>query len=294
MSKFKGYLYGSIAAATYGLVPLFSLPIMAKDVPFDTILCYRFFIASIVIAGVMLYKKISFKVTKKEFTTLSLLGLLFALCAIFLLCSYEYMAAGIATTILFLYPLFVAIIMAVMFKERINKTTWMCMAIAIGGVAMLYLGDGASGTLNTTGIIAIILSGLAYALYIVTVNKSNVQNMGGLKLTFYSMSIASLLFCIKALLGEGLQPLPDSEAYINMVLLGIIPTVISCVTLVYAVQYIGSTYTALLGALDPVTAVIVGIIVFSEPFTTNLAIGILMIIGAVTLIILSGSKKSAS
>ncbi|MEG0890921.1 MAG: DMT family transporter [Bacteroidales bacterium] len=294
MSKFKGYLYGSIAAATYGLVPLFSLPIMAKDVPFDTILCYRFFIASIVIAGVMLYKKISFKVTKKEFTTLSLLGLLFALCAIFLLCSYEYMAAGIATTILFLYPLFVAIIMAVMFKERINKTTWMCMAIAIGGVAMLYIGDGASGTLNTTGIIAIILSGLAYALYIVTVNKSNVQNMGGLKLTFYSMSIASLLFCIKALLGEGLQPLPDSEAYINMVLLGIIPTVISCVTLVYAVQYIGSTYTALLGALDPVTAVIVGIIVFSEPFTTNLAIGILMIIGAVTLIILSGSKKSAS
>ncbi|MEG1288949.1 MAG: DMT family transporter [Bacteroidales bacterium] len=294
MSKFKGYLYGSIAAATYGLVPLFSLPIMAKDVPFDTILCYRFFIASIVIAGVMLYKKISFKVTKKEFTTLSLLGLLFALCAIFLLCSYEYMAAGIATTILFLYPLFVAIIMAVMFKERINKTTWMCMAIAIGGVAMLYLGDGASGTLNTTGIIAIILSGLAYALYIVTVNKSNVQNMGGLKLTFYSMSIASILFCIKALLGEGLQPLPDSEAYINMVLLGIIPTVISCVTLVYAVQYIGSTYTALLGALDPVTAVIVGIIVFSEPFTTNLAIGILMIIGAVTLIILSGSKKSAS
>ncbi|MEF9931643.1 MAG: EamA family transporter [Bacteroidales bacterium] len=201
MSKFKGYLYGSIAAATYGLVPLFSLPIMAKDVPFDTILCYRFFIASIVIAGVMLYKKISFKVTKKEFTTLSLLGLLFALCAIFLLCSYEYMAAGIATTILFLYPLFVAIIMAVMFKERINKTTWMCMAIAIGGVAMLYLGDGASGTLNTTGIIAIILSGLAYALYIVTVNKSNVQNMGGLKLTFYSMSIASILFCIKALLG---------------------------------------------------------------------------------------------
>ncbi|MEG2849197.1 MAG: DMT family transporter, partial [Bacteroidales bacterium] len=199
-----------------------------------------------------------------------------------------------ATTILFLYPLFVAIIMAVMFKERINKTTWMCMAIAIGGVAMLYIGDGASGTLNTTGIIAIILSGLAYALYIVTVNKSNVQNMGGLKLTFYSMSIASILFCIKALLGEGLQPLPDSEAYINMVLLGIIPTVISCVTLVYAVQYIGSTYTALLGALDPVTAVIVGIIVFSEPFTTNLAIGILMIIGAVTLIILSGSKKSAS
>jgi drug/metabolite transporter (DMT)-like permease len=42
--------------------------------------------------------------------------------------------------------------------------------------------------------------------------------------------------------------------------------------------------------LDPVTAVIVGILVFAEPFTTNLAIGILMIIGAVTLIVLNGDK----
>lgn len=169
------------------------------------------------------------------------------------------MAAGIATTILFLYPLFVAVSMAVIFKERINTVTGICMAIAMCGVAMLYWGD----------------------------------DSGGLKLTFYSMSIASLLFFIKAVTGEGLTLLPDNLAYVNLLLLGIIPTVISCVTLVYAVQYIGSTYTAVLGALDPVTAVIVGILVFSEPFTPNLAIGICMIIGAVTLIILSGNRKKA-
>lgn len=292
MSKLKGYLYGSISAATYGLVPLFSLPIMAKDVPFDTILCYRFLLASLIIAGVMKIKKISFKISGKEFATLTILGLLFALCAIFLLFSYEYMAAGIATTILFLYPLFVAVIMAILFKERINAVTGICMAIAMCGVAMLYWGDD-SGALNPMGILYIVLSGLTYALYIVTVNKSNVGEMSGLKLTFYSMSIAALLFFIKAVAGEGLSVLPDNMAYVNLLLLGIIPTVISCVTLVYAVQYIGSTYTAVLGALDPVTAVIVGILVFSEPFTPNLAIGILMIIGAVTLIILSNNRKKA-
>lgn len=293
MSKLKGYLYGSISAATYGLVPLFSLPVMAKDISFDTILCYRFLIASLIIAGVMTVKKISFRVSGKELSTLFVLGLLFALCAIFLLSSYKYMAAGIATTILFLYPLFVAIIMAVFFKEKINKITGFCMAIAMGGVAMLYAGDK-GGPLNPMGILYIILSGLTYAFYIVTVNKSNVSRMGGLKLTFYSMSIASLLFFIKALLGEGLQQLPDSSAYINMLLLGLVPTVISCVTLVYAVQYIGSTYTAVLGALDPVTAVIVGVFVFAEPFTTNLAAGILMIIGAVTLIILNSTRKKST
>lgn len=290
MSKLKGYLYGSISAATYGLVPLFSLPVMAKQIPFDTILFYRFLIASLVIAGVMAVKKIPFRVSGKEFVTLSLLGLLFALCAIFLLCSYKYMPAGIATTILFLYPIFVALLMAILFKERLNRVTALCMAVAMGGVAMLYVGDD-GGPLHPLGIVFIVLSGLTYAFYIVTVNKSNVSNMGGLKLTLYSMSIASILFLIKALLGEGLHPIPDFSAGINLLLLGIIPTVISCVTLVYAVQYIGSTYTAVLGALDPVTAVIVGIFVFNEAFTFNLAAGILMILGAVTLIILYSSQK---
>lgn len=291
MSKVKGYIYGCISAATYGLVPLFSLPIMEKGVPLDTILCYRFLIASLAIALVMLYNKINFRVSIKEFLTLSLLGVLFALCAIFLLVSYEYMPAGVATTILFLYPLFVAIIMAIFFKEKLNKITALCMAIALGGVAMLFAGEE-GGAIGTAGLVAIVLSGLTYALYIVTVNKSNVSNMGGLKLTFYSMSIASIIFGVKALFGDGLHLLPGADCYINLVLLGIIPTVISCVTLVYAVQYIGSTYTSVLGALDPVTAVIVGIFVFSEPFTLNLAAGIVMIIGAIILIILYGGKSN--
>ncbi len=290
MSKVKGYVYGCISAATYGLVPLFSLPIMEKGVPLDTILCYRFLIASLSIALVMLYNKINFKVTAKEFITLSVLGVLFALCAIFLLVSYEYMPAGVATTILFLYPLFVAIIMAVCFKEKLNKITGICMAIALGGVAMLFAGED-GGAIGMMGLVAIILSGLTYALYIVTVNKSNVSNMGGLKLTFYSMSIAAVIFGVKALFGDGLHLLPTASCYVNLVLLGIIPTVISCVTLVYAVQYIGSTYTSVLGALDPVTAVIVGIFVFAEPFTFNLAVGIAMIIGAIVLIILYGGKS---
>ena len=226
----------------------------------------------------------------KEIFTLSILGVLFALCAIFLLISYEYMPAGVATTILFLYPLFVAIIMALFFKEKLNKITGLCMVIAMGGVAMLFAGEN-GGAIGLFGVVAIVLSGLTYALYIVTVNKSNVSKMGGLKLTFYSMSIAAIIFAIKAFIGGGLQLLPNLECYINLVLLGIIPTVISCVTLVYAVQYIGSTYTSVLGALDPVTAVIVGILVFSEPFTFNLAIGILMIIGAIILIIIYNGKS---
>lgn len=78
-------------------------------------------------------------------------------------------------------------------------------------------------------------------------------------------------------------------SFVNLILLAIVPTVISNITLVLAVHNIGGTLTAVLGAVEPITAVCVGILVFSEPFTPNLAVGILLIIIAVTMIILSKS-----
>ena len=134
MSKIKGYIYGSISAATYGLVPLFSLPIMANNVPINTILFYRFLIASLAIALIMIYKKISFRVSLKEIFTLSILRVLFSLCAIFSLIIYVYMPAVVATTILFLYPLFLSIIIALFFNEKLNNITRVFMLVSMVGM----------------------------------------------------------------------------------------------------------------------------------------------------------------
>lgn len=287
MSTTKGFIYGSISAATYGLIPLFALPVMAKGVYFDTILCYRFLVAASAIAGIMLIRRESFRISSREFVTLIGLGCLFASSAMFLFWSYRLMAAGIASTILFLYPIFVAILMFTLFKEKISWLTSLAITIAITGVALLYLGDGNS-KLSLFGIAIVLMSALTYALYIIVINKSNVQHMSGQKITFYAMLVATTLFFIKSQFGEGLQALPDWQSAVNILLLAIIPTVVSCITMVYSVQNIGSTYTAVLGAMEPLTAVCVGILVFHEPFTPNLAAGILLIIIAVVLIILSG------
>lgn len=286
MSRTKGFIYGSISAATYGLIPLFALPIMAKGVYFDSILCYRFLIAALSIACLMVIRKESFRVHRRQLLTLGGLGCLFASSAMFLFWSYSLMAAGIASTILFLYPVFVAILMTTLFREKISWLVHLAILIALSGVALLYMGDG-GGKISIGGIIIVLFSALTYALYLIVVNKSNVQNMGGLKLTFYAMSVASCLFFVKALSGQGLQALPDWQSGLNLVLLGIIPTVVSCVAMVYSVQYIGSTYTAVLGAFEPLTAVCVGVFVFGEPFTPALSAGITLIILAVTIIILS-------
>jgi drug/metabolite transporter (DMT)-like permease len=84
----------------------------------------------------------------------------------------------------------------------------------------------------------------------------------------------------------GLEPIPSTTAMFNLVMLTLVPTIISNLTLVYSIKSIGSTLTSVLGALEPVTAVCVGVYAFGEPFTAGIAFGVALIIAAVTIIIL--------
>lgn len=218
---------------------------------------------------------------------LGMLGLLFSSSSQFLFLGYNYLSVGVASTILFTYPAFVALILFFVFKETVSWIIQVSILLAFIGVALLYMGDGA-GHLSLPGVGIILLSALSYALYMVVVNKSCVKKMNGTKLTLYAMAFSSLFFFLKVMVTEkGIQSFPDHISMLNLLLLAIIPTVVSGVTMVYAVHYVGSTATAVLGAMEPVTAVFVGIFAFSERFTFNLAAGIFLIIGAVTLIVLS-------
>lgn len=286
MNKVKGYIYGCVSAATFGLIPLFSVPVMEKGITVDNILCYRFCIAAAAIGLLSWVKKESLRVSFKELLLLVLLGAMYTGSAFFLFWGYGHMATGIACTILYLYPVFVILLMATFFHEKVTWINLLAIFLAFCGVAMLYLGDG-DQKMNLMGVIIVLAAALCYALYIVGVNKSVVQTMTGGKVSFYTLVTGAVMALVKSCFGEGMQVLPDWSSVFNVVMLAIVPTVISCVTMVYSVRYVGSTTTSVLGAVEPVTAVVVGILVFSEPFTLNLMVGILLIIIAVLLIILS-------
>ncbi|QIK54941.1 DMT family transporter [Dysgonomonas sp. HDW5B] len=290
--KVKGYFWGCLSSSTYGLIPLFAIPILGKGMLYDSLLFYRFTCTSLLIAIMMLFKKESFAITRKDLLPLISLGVLFALSAQCLFWGYQYLAVGTAATILFLYPVFVALLMAVLFKEKIPKISQLAIVIAFLGVSLLYKGENGT-TLNPFGIGLLLLSAFMYALYIVIVNKSSVRNMAGSKLTLYAMVFSSIFFLVKSLLSGGIQAFPDTMSVVDLVMLALLSTVISNIAMVYSVQYIGSTATAVLGAMEPVTAVCVGIFAFNELFTKNLAMGILLIVIAVSLIVLSDfiSKK---
>lgn len=283
--KIKGYLFAIISAVSYGLIPLFILPIKAINFPMDTVLFYRFFVSGLFLLAYLIYKKESLKVNRTELFILILLGIFYALSAEFLFLGYDYLSPGIASTILFVYPVIVALTMFFFFKERINKLTIVSLFITICGVFALST-KGSTFNINFLGLVVTLTSALFYALYIIVVNKAKI-NASGIKITFYSLLFSSLYYLSKVILFNESMALPDVKFFFDIVVFALVTTVLSMSTLVYAIKTIGSTATSIMGALEPVVAVAVSVILFNENLTMSLILGVCLIISGVVINIVS-------
>jgi len=289
--KVKGYTLAAIAAATYGMNPLFALPLYQEGMDPDSVLFFRYLFA-IPILGIMIKARgRNFKIKQKEVLPLIALGLLVALSSLTLFQSYNFMEAGIASTLLFVYPVMVALIMAAFFRERITLLTVLCILMALGGIGLLFKSsDGSS--LSLTGTLLVMTSALSYAIYIVGVNRPILKEVATLKITFYVLLFGLSLFLIRVGFGTNLIMPEKWYLWFNLIALAIFPTAISFLCTTSAIQYIGSTPTAILGALEPVTAVFFGVVVFGETLTIRIITGIILIILAVTLIIAGSNVKT--
>ncbi len=288
MNSIKGFIYGISTAVTFGLIPLFTLPLMQEGMQYDSILFYRFLFASLALGILMKAKRIPFRIERRDIPFLILLGFFYTISSMFLFWGYSFMSAGIATTIHFTYPIFVTLILGIFFHEKVSAVTWIAIVLAISGVARLSI-DGDELQFAAVGIIIVVLSAVGYASYITFVNKSRIKNMPGWKLAFYVFIVSTLLFALKAMTNQGIQPIQNGYECMNLLLLALVPTIVSNITLVQAVQNIGGTLTSILGAFEPLTAMLVGVLFFHEPFTPEYGLGIIFIVSAVTLIILSQS-----
>lgn len=288
--KLKGYLLGIIAAATYGMNPLFALPLYEAGMNPDSVLLLRYLVAIPILGIMLLWRGRNFRLKRRELPPIISLGLLFSLSSLTLFQSYNYMDAGIASTLLFIYPILVAIIMATLFKERLSKQTILCIIVTLCGIALLYSNDDGS-TLSLMGVMLVFASAISYAIYIVGINKTSLRNVATLKISFYVLTFGSLLFLSRLLVIHDFQvPSTDEwRLWINILCLAVFPTVLSLVCTTKAIQYIGATPTAILGALEPVTAVVIGVSVFGEVITSRIAIGLLLIIISVTFVISDGN-----
>lgn len=285
-SNTKGILNGIIASTSYGMNPLFGLPLYAIGIGVNSVLFYRYFLAVIIyFIWLKFFKKASLKISRQEIIPLFFLGIFFSLSSLTLFEAFHYIEAGIACTILFIYPVMVAIIMAIFFKEKITKTVIFAILLTSIGIILLYKGNPDTA-LSIKGILIVLTSALLYALYIVGVkNIKPVKAMNSARLSFYVMLFGLIVYIVNLKFCTTLQMLPNLKAWLFAIGLALFPTIISLETITIAIQLIGSTNTAILGALEPLTAIFFGIVFFHEQLTLRISIGIILILFGVFLII---------
>ncbi|MBR0029627.1 MAG: DMT family transporter [Bacteroidales bacterium] len=288
-----GICAGIIAGVSYGTNPLFAKPLLESGVPVLVMLFFRYGISALLLAGWMLLKREPFRVKGRELSLLAVLGLLFACSSLFLFISYEFIPSGLATTLVYLYPVFVALIM-VFLRFYPSWQTWISIAATFGGILLLSQPSGAA-QIKPLGILLAVGSALSYAFYLVIVNRSKrIKHVSEHTLTLYALLTGTALFAsIRAVQGgsfiEGVNSPGD---WANLIGLALVPTMISMLTLAISSRLIGPTKTSVLGVFEPLTAILIGTFLFGEPLTMKMGLGIAVCVAAVLFMILKPGKQS--
>lgn len=290
LSSTTGVLYAIASSATFGLIPLFSIPLLSSGIGSPTILCYRFIVAAIIMAGILLFTKRNLRLHAKQLGVTVLLSVLYSLTAILLIESYEYIPSGVATTIHFLYPLAVTLSMSWLFGERTTTTTYIAVVVSLVGVALLAWGDHTQGDFQR-GVTLALLTVVTYAAYIVGIMRSSASSIDSLVLTFYVLVIGAGLFFIYAVATTGIEYVHRWSDWRDLIMLALVCTVLSDYTLILAIKRIGSTLTSILGSMEPLTAVVVGVLYFGEQFDSSSVAGLILIITAVVLVIARANRS---
>ncbi len=283
----KGFANRTVSATSFGLIPLFSIPVLTMGMHLPSMMCYRFAFGCLGLLAVLLWKRIPLGLNWKEAGEIALLALLYDTEALLMIHGYNYLPSGVATTLVFSYPIWTELLMLLFFHERFSWTTMCAMALAFAGVAF-FSGLGTGGSVHPLGVAIELLAGLFYAFYMVSMSNMRVRRMNDLKLTFYVFVFGLIFFAIfSCAFSGGIDGIADHDMFWNLLLLGLICTALSNVTLIPAIRQIGATMAAILGAFEPLTAMIISIVVFGDQLTLPIVAGFVLIVAAVTLLIMA-------
>lgn len=293
--RLNGIFYAVISSASFGFSPLFSIGLLAAGLSNFDVLSYRWGIAGIVLMIYAFCKKKSLRINSfDEGWKILLLSALRAITSVTLLIGYANISSGIASTINFMYPVIVALCMMFFFGEHKSWVDMGAIAVAIFGVYLLASGDSliVEGGNTSLGLTCSIISALSFAAYYILMKQLKADKIEVVKFTTWIMLLSAIYFIICAFIFEGeLQMIHGGKNWLYILGLGLWSTMISNFTGVKAVRRIGPTLTSILGALQPVTAVILGVTFLNEHLYMKSLIGILLILAAVTVVVMHQNSR---
>lgn len=292
--RLNGIFYAIISSASFGFSPLFSLGLLSAGLSNFDVLSYRWLIAGLVLMGYAILKKKSLRPNSfDEAWKIVLLSILRAITSVNLIIGYANISSGIATTINFMYPVIVALCMMVFFREKKSLVDICAIGASIFGVYLLASGDSiiVEGGNTRLGLICSIISAFSFAAYYIVMKQVKADKIEVVKFTTWIMMLSALYFIICAFVFEGhITLIKDGKSWLNIIGLGLWATMVSNITGVKAIRRIGPTQTSILGALQPVTALLLGVFFLGEHLYMRSAIGITVILIAVSIIVMHQKK----
>jgi len=293
--RLNGIFYAIISSASFGFSPLFSIGLLAAGLSNFDVLSYRWGIAGIVLMIYAFAKKKTLRINSfDEGWKIFLLSALRAITSVTLLIGYANISSGIASTINFMYPVIVALCMMFIFGEHKSWVDMLAIAAAIFGVYLLASGDSLIVENGNTklGLTCSIISAFSFAAYYILMKRLKADKIEVVKFTTWIMLLSAVYFIICAFVLEGkLTMVTGVKNWMYILGLGLWSTMISNFTGVKAVRRIGPTLTSILGALQPVTAVVLGILFLHEHLYTRSLIGIILILIAVTVVVMHQNNR---
>lgn len=293
--KHNGVFYASISSASFGFSPLFSLGLLSAGLSSFDVLSYRWFIAGLVLMIYAACKKKSLRLNSfEEAWKIILISALRSITAITLLIGFANISSGIASTINFMYPVIVSVCMMVFFGEKRSIMDIIAILVSIFGVYLLASGDSiiVEGGNTRLGLICSLISAFSFAAYYIVMKQVKADKIEVVKFTTWVMMLSAVYFIACAFIFDGkLTIVTDGRSWLNILGLGLWATMVSNITGVKAVRRIGPTQTSILGALQPVTAVILGVFFLGEHLYLRSCVGILLILISVSIVVMHQKKR---
>lgn len=285
MKKIRGIIYAMLSSAAFGLNPIWTKDAWMRGVNTMSVLFWRLLSTAFILLIYFLIKKINFKINKNEFKSLLVIGILgYGCTTICLFTSYSYISGGLATTLHFIYPTVVTILMILIYKDKLSQGK--IFAIIFSTLGIYFLINTKNMQINYKGVILAIVSGVFYSIYIIGIEKGKLERLDVLVVTFYITIISTVCVVTFGIFHSEINFVTDYRSVLDIFGATIISTLLALIAFTKGIKMIGSSNAAILSTFEPIVSVILGILFLNEKITIQIVIGIFLIISSVLCITL--------
>ncbi len=294
MSKSKGIFLVILSASSFGLIPLFAKTAYANDFNPYTFSLFRSLFASIELYIFLKIKDLDFNIEKQQYFTMfktSLFGYCFMMLTLF--SSYNYMATGLATTLHFIYPVVVMVGSIVFYKQKIGWKKILVLIISLIGIYFL-VGFESSKSLSVIGVTLALISGIFYGYYILMISYTNIKTINPFVLTFYISLFNTVILLVMSIITGKFNLNVGIKGILSCIMVALVCNMVGMSSLQKGVRVINPTTAAILSTFEPITSLVIGIILLNELLLWHQIIGSILILISVIIASIIESKEKVN